>query len=104
MIRQAFTMKLKPGAEDEYIRRHQAVWPELLKLHSRVGIRNYSIYLDRATLTLFAYRELEPGHAVASFAEDPLAREWWAYNVDLMECHPTNAPVCGALEEVFHLP
>jgi len=103
MTRQAFTMKLKPGAADEYVRRHREVWPELLRLHSRVGIRNYSIHLDRGSLTLFAYRELAPGHRAEAFADDPLARDWWAWNADLMECHPSNAPVCGPLEEVFHM-
>ena len=30
MQRIAFTMKIKPGTEEEYRRRHQQVWPELL--------------------------------------------------------------------------
>ena len=30
MQRIAFTMKIKPGSEQEYRRRHQQVWPELL--------------------------------------------------------------------------
>ena len=103
MQRHAFTMKLKPGGVDEYIRRHREVWPELLRLHARVGIRDYTIFLDRETLTLFAVRRLAPDHEADKFGDDPLARDWWAWNADLMECHPDHRPVCGDLEEVFHM-
>ena len=37
-------MFLKPGCEDEYKRRHAAIWPELKKLRSDSGVRNYSIF------------------------------------------------------------
>jgi L-rhamnose mutarotase len=33
MQRIAFVMRVRPGQEDEYRRRHQAVWPEMLRAH-----------------------------------------------------------------------
>ena len=45
MERVAFTMRLLPGAEAEYRRRHAAVWPEMLDALRAAGCRNYSIYL-----------------------------------------------------------
>ena len=47
-------MFLKPGCEDEYKRRHAAIWPELKKLLSDSGVRNYSIFWDKDTNILFA--------------------------------------------------
>ena len=44
MERVAFTMKLLPGAEAEYRRRHAAVWPEMLEALRAAGCRDYSIY------------------------------------------------------------
>ena len=45
MERVAFAMKLLPGAETEYRRRHAAVWPEMLEALRAAGARDYSIYL-----------------------------------------------------------
>ena len=52
-------MFLKPGCKEEYKRRHANLFPELKRLLSESGVRNYSIYLDEDTNILFAYQELE---------------------------------------------
>jgi len=54
MTRYAFTMRLKPGAVEEYKRRHDEIWPELSAVLRAAGISDYSIFLDEQTLTLFA--------------------------------------------------
>ena len=54
-MRVAFKMKLFPGYEAEYKRRHAALWPELAALLKTAGVRDYSIFLDEETLLLFAY-------------------------------------------------
>jgi L-rhamnose mutarotase len=46
MERIGFRMRLRPGQEAEYRRRHAAVWPELLADLRAAGARNYSIHLD----------------------------------------------------------
>ena len=53
MEKVAFKMKLKPGYVEEYRARHDAIWPKLVDLLRVSGIRDYSIYLDEETLTLF---------------------------------------------------
>jgi len=45
MERVAFVMKVKPGQEAEYRRRHAAVWPEMLRALRDAGCSNYSIYI-----------------------------------------------------------
>ena len=54
MERIAFKMKLKAGCEEEYKKRHDAIWPELKDLLQESGISDYSIFLDLETNTLFA--------------------------------------------------
>ena len=50
MKRVAFKMYLKPGCENEYAKRHAAIWPELKKqLVEYQGISNYSIFWDKET-------------------------------------------------------
>ena len=50
MKRFAFKMYLKPGCENEYAKRHAAIWPELKKqLVEHQGISNDSIFWDKET-------------------------------------------------------
>ncbi len=53
MQKYAFTMRLNPGMEDEYRKRHDAIWPELVALLKDAGVSDYSIHLDRDSRTLF---------------------------------------------------
>lgn len=103
MIRNAFTMKLKPGYEVEYKRRHDAIWPELSSELSRAGISDYSIFLDETTLTLFAFQKLADNNTADDLPQNPVVKKWWAYMADIMETNPDNSPVCHPLREVFHL-
>ena len=45
----AFRMQLKPGRVDEYRRRHDELWPELVETLHEAGIHDYSIFLDPAS-------------------------------------------------------
>jgi L-rhamnose mutarotase len=103
MKRMAFKMKLKPGAAAEYQRRHDELWPELAAELRAAGISDYSIFLDEATLTLFAVQKLEDGNTADALPQSPLVRKWWDAMAPLMEVEPDNAPVCLPLKEVFHL-
>jgi len=50
----AFTMRLNPGMQEEYKRRHDAIWPDLSQAITSAGVRDYSIHLDPETNILFA--------------------------------------------------
>lgn len=103
MTRIAFTMQLLPGYEAEYQRRHDAIWPELATLLREAGIRNYSIFLDAATLRLFAYMEVSERYDDAWLPQQPIMRKWWDMMGDIMETNPDHSPVSIPLREVFHL-
>ena len=54
-----FKMKLYPGQEAEYEKRHNELWPEMQDMIHEHGGKNYTIFLDKETLTLFGYIEIE---------------------------------------------
>jgi L-rhamnose mutarotase len=102
--RHAFVMTLHPGQEDEYRRRHDAIWPELSDLLKASGVSDYSIFLDPATRTLFGVLTRPRDHGMASLPDHPIMKRWWAHMADIMETHADNAPVVRDLVPVFHLP
>lgn len=95
-------MKLKPGFEAEYEKRHDEIWPELSRTLTEAGVSDYSIFLDRETLILFAVQKLADGHSADRLPDNPIVKKWWAYMADIMETNPDNSPVCVSLPEVFH--
>lgn len=103
MIRAAFKMKLKPGYESEYKKRHDEIWPELAKELSDAGVSDYSIFLDEETLTLFAVQKLTDDNTSDDLPQTEIVKKWWAHMADIMETNPDNSPVCTTLKEVFHL-
>lgn len=103
MQRNAFKMKLKPGFEKEYKKRHDKIWPELEEALSAAGISDYSIFLDEETSTLFAVQKLDDHFDAREIVNDPVVRKWWDYMQDIMETRPDNSPVEVPLKEVFHM-
>lgn len=103
MIRKGLKMKLKPGCEQEYKRRHDQIWEELSELLKETGISDYTIYLDPETLILFATMKVEDERALEKLPEQEIMKKWWDYMSDIMEVNPDNSPVTKELKEVFHL-
>lgn len=97
-------MTLKPGAEAEYEKRHNPIWPELQAVLKSHGVKTYSIFLDGSDeLKLFAYAEIESEELWQRIADTDVCRRWWAYMKDLMLTNPDDSPVVADLKEVFHL-
>ena len=103
MIRTAFKMKLKKGFEEEYKKRHDAIWPELSEMLIKSGISDYSIFLDETTLTLFAVQKLSDNNTSAELPHTEVVKKWWSYMSDIMETNPDHSPTVTPLKEVFHL-
>ena len=103
MQRHAFKMRLNPGMEAEYTRRHDEIWPDLVQLLKDTGISNYSIHLDRETNTLFGYLERRDDHTMDELPNHPVMKRWWAYMGDIMATNPDGSPVAIPLAETFHM-
>ena len=98
-----FKMKLYPGMKQEYEKRHNNLWPEMQDMIHEYGGKNYTIFLDEETDTLFGYIELEDEARWAESADTAICRKWWDYMADIMETNPDNSPVSIDLTNVFHL-
>lgn len=103
MKKVSFKMKLKPGFEQEYRKRHDAIWPDLSAELKRAGISDYSIYLDRETNILFAVQKVTDNNTAAQLPKNPIVKKWWSYMQDIMETNADNSPACVDLVEVFHM-
>ena len=104
MKRIAFKMQLNKGAEVEYKKRHDELWPELQQLLRSTGISDYSIFLDETTNSLFGILKIEDAQLLDDLPANPLMQKWWLFMQDIMESNPDNSPVSIPLKEVFHLP
>jgi L-rhamnose mutarotase len=104
MERVAFIMHINDEKDaEEYLRRHDEIWPEMVEALRGAGIRNYSIY--RQGTTLFAYLECEDfARMAATLRDDPVNQRWGQYMRPMMTIEVD--PATGwphRLPEMFHM-
>jgi L-rhamnose mutarotase len=103
--RVAFTLRIAPELIDEYVARHSPVWPEMLAEIAAAGRRNYSLFLDRESATLFGYYETDDDVAAQRYlAASDVAARWEAEMARFfvgLAGRPDQAAT--PLTEVFHL-
>ena len=79
MTRVAFALHVRPEMLDAYVERHSPVWPEMLAEIAASGRRNYSIFLDRDSATLFGSYEVDDDAAAQAYlAASDVAARWEA--------------------------
>jgi L-rhamnose mutarotase len=103
MQQSACKMQLNPGAAAEYLRRHDAIWPELSALLRDVGIRDYSIFLDEESGILFAVLRRAPDHRMEQLPHEEIMQRWWQHMADIMLTQSDGSPRVTPLQPVFHL-
>ena len=101
--RYVFRMRLNAGMAEEYQRRHDAIWPELVKLLHGAGVSDYSIHLDAETGLLIGVLTREGDHTMGDLPNDPVMQKWWAHMADIMEADVNNVPTQVPLKRVFLL-
>lgn len=104
MEKHGFKMRLNPGCKDEYKKRHDEIWPELVTLLHDAGVSDYSIFLDDETNTLFGVLWRTDDHTMADLPLSPIMQRWWAHMADIMETAPDQSPRVTDLSPVFHMP
>ncbi len=80
----AWVLEVRPGYEQEYKKRHDEIWPEMVEMLQESGLRNYNIF--RHGLTLFGYFETDDlkksiKHIVAS----DVNKKWGKYMSDILK-------------------
>lgn len=105
MQRVGFVLKVKADRLDEYKKRHEQVWPEMLDALRETGWQNYSLFLREDGL-LFGYLETPDFQkALDGMAEKEVNARWQAEMSPFFEALEGRRPDEGMLplEEVFHL-
>ena len=102
MEKYAWKGMVKEGMMDEYIKRHDNLWPEMADMLAAAGIKNYSIW--NVGHELFGYYECEKGaeYAAKVQRESEITEKWNEYMKDILIMEPD--PVTGAqplLRQVF---
>ena len=105
MQRVGFVLKVKADHLEEYKKRHEHVWPEMLDALRETGWHNYSLFL-RPDGLLFGYLETPDFEkALAGMAEKDVNTRWQTEMAPFFEALDGRRPDEGMLqlEEVFHL-
>lgn len=103
MERACFTFELRPGAEVEYQRRHDEIWPEMVEALRASGFSNYTLF--RRGITIHAYVECHPDRATAfaAMGATDVNRRWQAWFADVIAriADADGEPLWA--DEVWHL-
>lgn len=101
MERYAWKAIVRDGMLDEYIKRHDEIWPEMKEMLHAAGIRNYTIW--NVGNELFGYYECDSvAEAGRIQAESEVNARWDVYMRDVMIAEKD--PVTGAqplMKQVF---
>ena len=84
MEKYAWKAVIKDGMTEEYIRRHNEIWPELVEVLKSAGIQDYSIW--NVGNELFGYYECTKGIEVAASVQagSEVVDRWNEYMKDVM--------------------
>lgn len=102
MEKYAWKGLVKDGCLDEYIKRHNAIWPEMKQMLEDAGIKNYTIW--NVGNEMFGYYECEKGVEYASKVQacSEINKKWDEYMKDILIMEKD--PLTGAqplLKKVF---
>ena len=104
MEKYAWKATIKDGSLEEYCKRHDEIWPEMVEVLKLAGINNYTIW--NVGNELFGYYECQNGIEFAAKiqSESPIVKKWDEYMKDIliMEMDPITK-VQPKLTKVFEL-
>lgn len=103
MERVCFTFDLYEGAEAEYKKRHDAIWPELVAAIKDAGFANYSLF--RRGTQIVAYAEVSPDLATAlgKLGKSEYNAKWATWFEDLIVNLTDAKGQLMSMTEVWHL-
>jgi L-rhamnose mutarotase len=103
MERFCFTFDIREGTEDEYKKRHDEIWPELVDAIKGAGISNYSLFRRGTEIIAYCECDPDPDSAFAKVGATDASDRWNEYFADII---PSLTGPDGKLvdyPEVWHL-
>ncbi|HEY0828546.1 MAG TPA: L-rhamnose mutarotase [Bacilli bacterium] len=102
MARYMFMWQCRPGTEQEYIDRHKAVWPGVLKALKDAGLSNFSTFMKGNQLYGFIEAD-DFKKSWALFQADPETQRWEKYMGEILITDVTQGEMEVNGNEVFRL-
>jgi L-rhamnose mutarotase len=105
MERVCFLLRVKEERLDEYRRRHESVWPDMLDALHATGWRNYSLFLREDGLLVGYFETADLAAALAGMEAREVNARWQAEMAPFFEGLDGRRPDEGFLRlpEIFHL-
>jgi L-rhamnose mutarotase len=91
-------LKLKPGAEQEYKKRHDELWPDMDIAMRKAGV-SMVIYLHENLL--FLYARAPDQHTWDELDRDPVTPRWDKYMSDVLESDEQGKTLVKNLSQMF---
>lgn len=102
MAKYYFTYQCRPGMEQEYIKRHEAVWPEVIRALREAGLSNFTTFMKDNQL--FAFIEADDFRASwAKFQANPDTQRWEKYMSEVLLTDVTKGEMEVIDQVVFHM-
>jgi L-rhamnose mutarotase len=102
----AWVWTVKAECVEEYVKMHLHPWPEILRAHSRAGIKNYSIFQNGNQFFYEFECSGDPAAAFAAMEKDPDCIRWNSITVKMLDLPPERESLGGTIQflpEVFYL-
>ena len=96
----AFCLRLRPGTEAEYQRRHDALWPEMRQALLEGGLLHYEIHLEPGSSLLFAYMVRRSGHSMDALPGHAVWQRWQQHMADIL-VQDNGVPLRVPLQRMF---
>lgn len=103
MEKYAWKGKIVDGKIQEYIKRHDEIWPEMIEEFKKAGIFNYTIW--NSGNDLFGYYECDSIEFASEIqANSPVVKKWDEYMSDILIMEKDqNTKAQPLLKQVFSL-
>jgi len=105
MQRVCFLLKVRPDRLDEYVERHEHVWPDMLEALQSTGWHNYSLFLREDGLLVGYFETPSLQAALDGMAGTDVNDRWQGEMAEFFESLDGQRPdeAFLTLREVFHL-
>ncbi len=97
MQRRVWLLQIRNGKEEEYRRRHEAVWPALIEAACEAGLKNHSCFVCNQQVIVYAEAEDIDGTFRELMAKD-VKTKWDRWMSEILDDDNGGT----MFEEVFH--
>ncbi len=93
--------RVKPGKVGEYIKKHDEIWPEMIELMHKAGLRNYSIWnCGEDLIGYYEFDGMEKKQNIYSQHKELLDR-WNAHMGGIMEFEKDESGNVRVYKQIF---